>query len=58
MIIKEFYLDLRAKYRSLDSTPITTRQLESLVRLVEARAKIELRETATKEDAMDIVDLM
>jgi DNA helicase MCM8 len=45
-------------YHSMDSTPITTRQLEALVRLAEARAKLELREVVTKADAEDIVDLM
>nr|CAD7462132.1 unnamed protein product [Timema tahoe] len=43
-VLQQFYLDLRRQHQSLDSTPITTRQLESLVRLVEARAKLELRE--------------
>ena len=41
-----------------DSTPITTRQLESLVRLTEARAKMELREEATQQDAQDIIEIM
>ena len=41
----------------MDSTPITTRQLESLIRLAEARAKAELREEVTEEDAQDVVEL-
>ncbi|XP_062518421.1 DNA helicase MCM8-like [Corticium candelabrum] len=57
-ILQSFYLELRQRYHSSDSTPITTRQLESLIRLTEARARIELREVATKEDAEDIVEIM
>jgi DNA helicase MCM8 len=56
--IQTFYLSLREKHRSGDSTPITTRQLESLIRLSEARAKMELREEVTEEDALDVIELM
>ncbi|KAJ3379512.1 DNA replication licensing factor mcm8 [Lobulomyces angularis] len=57
-ILQEFYLDLRNKYRSVDTIPITTRQLESMIRLSEARAKAELREFVDKYDAIDVVELM
>lgn len=44
-VLKEFYLELRRKaVESVDSAPITTRQLESLVRLAEARARADLRQ--------------
>uniref|UniRef100_A0A8C2X463 DNA helicase MCM8 n=1 Tax=Cyclopterus lumpus TaxID=8103 RepID=A0A8C2X463_CYCLU len=56
--LKTFYLSLRAQGHSADSTPITTRQLESLIRLTEARARLELRETATNSDAEDVVEIM
>ncbi|KAL7383307.1 hypothetical protein ABVT39_008382 [Epinephelus coioides] len=56
--IQAFYLSLRSQAHSADSTPITTRQLESLIRLTEARARLELRETATKGDAEDVVEIM
>lgn len=82
--LQAFYLSLRAQAHSADSTPITTRQLESLIRLtearslcvdrllvfpfhyfythfvvfVQARARLELRETATNSDAEDVVDIM
>ncbi|XP_013880058.1 DNA helicase MCM8 [Austrofundulus limnaeus] len=56
--LQDFYLSLRAQAHSADATPITTRQLESLIRLTEARAKLELRETATKSDAEDVVEIM
>lgn len=57
-VLREFYLNLRKTYKSSDCTPITTRQLESLIRLSEARAKLELRELVTEEDALDVVDIM
>uniref|UniRef100_UPI0037E8A5DF DNA helicase MCM8 n=1 Tax=Semicossyphus pulcher TaxID=241346 RepID=UPI0037E8A5DF len=57
-ILQDFYLSLRSQAHSADSTPITTRQLESLIRLTEARARLDLRETATKSDAEDVVEIM
>ncbi|XP_038127120.1 DNA helicase MCM8 [Cyprinodon tularosa] len=56
--LQDFYLSLRSQAHSTDATPITTRQLESLIRLTEARAKLELREVATKDDAEDVVEIM
>ncbi|KAJ3610313.1 hypothetical protein NHX12_022406 [Muraenolepis orangiensis] len=58
LTLQEFYLSLRVQAQSADSTPITTRQLESLIRLTEARARLELRETAVKSDAEDVVEIM
>jgi DNA helicase MCM8 len=57
-ILQDFYITLREKHKSIDSTPITTRQLEALIRLAEARAKIELREIVEQSDALDVVELM
>ena len=37
--VQKFYMDLRKKRGEADSTPITTRQLESLVRLTEVRGR-------------------
>ncbi|XP_060580099.1 DNA helicase MCM8-like [Ruditapes philippinarum] len=56
--IQGFYLELRKQHQTQDSTPITTRQLESMIRLTEARARLELREMATKEDAEDVIEIM
>uniref|UniRef100_A0A668AST1 DNA helicase MCM8 n=1 Tax=Myripristis murdjan TaxID=586833 RepID=A0A668AST1_9TELE len=56
--LQDFYLSLRSQSQSADATPITTRQLESLIRLTEARARLELRETASKSDAEDVVEIM
>jgi len=57
-VLQTFYLELRAQHQTADSTPITTRQLESMVRLTEARAKLELREEAGEQDALDVVEIM
>lgn len=51
-ILQKFYLKLRDHATSADCTPITARQLESLVRLAEARARLDLREEITAQDAM------
>lgn len=57
-VLQSFYLDLRKRHHVKDSTPITTRQLESLIRLTEARARLELREVATPQDAEEVVEIM
>ncbi|XP_078180003.1 minichromosome maintenance 8 isoform X2 [Carex rostrata] len=57
-ILQTFYMRLRDRNTSADSTPITARQLESLVRLAEARARVDLREEITAEDAKDVVEIM
>ncbi|KAJ6699115.1 DNA HELICASE MCM8 [Salix purpurea] len=57
-ILQKFYLQLRDHNTSADCTPITARQLESLVRLAQARARLELREEVTAQDAMDVVEIM
>ena len=57
-VLQEFYLGLRAQHQGGDTVPVTTRQLESLVRLTEARAKMELREEVTESDAQDVVEIM
>ncbi|KAM7310313.1 DNA helicase MCM8 isoform X1 [Ixodes scapularis] len=56
-LLQAFYLELRRTRRE-DCVPITTRQLESLVRLTQARARLELREACTAQDARDVVQLM
>ncbi|CAF0759296.1 unnamed protein product [Rotaria sp. Silwood1] len=57
-ILKKFYFELRIAHQRDGTTPITLRQLESLMRLTEARAKLELREECTKSDALDVVQIM
>ena len=47
----DYFLKLRRDHHTKDSTPITTRQLEAMMRLTEARAKLDLSETATEQHA-------
>ncbi|TNN06053.1 DNA helicase MCM8 [Schistosoma japonicum] len=56
--LRDFYLELRKHRHSRDTFPVTLRQLESLIRLTQARARAELREEATKQDALDVCELM
>ncbi|CAD7699627.1 unnamed protein product [Ostreobium quekettii] len=57
-VLQAFFLHLRDSCTSSDSVPVTARQLESLVRLTEARARLDLREVATEEDAQDAVEIV
>ncbi len=58
-VIENFYVDLRKSAEGgAAPVPITARQLESLVRLAEARARMALRPKVTKEDAEAAVRLM
>lgn len=57
-VLQGFYLELRKSNKSQDGTPVTTRQLESLIRLAEARAKLELREVVTEQDAKEVIEIM
>ncbi len=60
--IKSFYVGLRTKHlgerEELQSVPITARQLEAMVRLAEANARLRLSDTVTAEDALKAIDLM
>ncbi|PVX26717.1 MAG: Minichromosome maintenance protein MCM [Candidatus Bathyarchaeum sp.] len=57
--LKDFYLLMRSASET-EGTPvaITARQLESLVRVAEARARVALREEVTLEDAERAIDIM
>ncbi|KAL1526324.1 hypothetical protein AB1Y20_015038 [Prymnesium parvum] len=57
-VLHDFFLSLRGKQRGGDTVPITSRQLESLIRLAEARARMELREVVSSRDAMDAVEVV
>ena len=54
-VLQDFYLQLRSQHGCVDTSPITTRQLQSMIRLTQARAKVELREEATAADARDVL---
>ncbi|TFG99861.1 minichromosome maintenance protein MCM [Candidatus Thorarchaeota archaeon] len=57
-VIENFYVNLRKSAEGGAAVPITARQLESLVRLSEARAKMALQTKVSKEDAQAAVRLM
>ncbi len=49
-MLRDFYLNIRMASEERDAIVITPRQLISLVRISEARAKLHLRETVTVSD--------
>lgn len=60
-LIAEFYVETRRGSREHSDTspvPITPRQLEALIRLAEAHAKMALKTKATVEDAEEAIRLM
>ncbi len=57
-VLKEFYVSTRnSNPEEQGAVPITARQLEAIIRLSEASAKIKLKETVDKEDAEKAVRL-
>ena len=57
-VLKEFYISLRENSNGHNSIPITSRQLDSIIRLSQARAKLDLRSIVTQDDAQEIVKLI
>ena len=59
--LKEYYISMRNSGANAEggikSIPITARQLEGLVRLSEASAKIRLSKTVTKKDAQKAIEM-
>ena len=51
-------MELRVQTQMADCKPITTRQMESFVRLTVARAKLEFRKEAEEQDAVDAVEII
>jgi replicative DNA helicase Mcm len=60
--IKNFYVEMRNRGNSEEAAaraiPISPRQLEALVRMAEAFAKIRLADKVTKKDARKSIDLL
>ena len=56
--LQKLYLTMRSQAKLGNSIPVTTRHLESLIRLSQARARMELRDIVTGEDAQDVIDLL
>lgn len=57
-VLKNFYAEMRTTSRGIDSVPVTTRQLEGLIRMTQARARIELANEATVEHARDVLAIL
>jgi DNA helicase MCM8 len=58
IILQKFYLNLRKNIEMTEIIVPCNRQLEALIRLTEARAKLDLREETTEQDAIDVIELM
>ncbi len=60
--IKRFYVDLRnmtaVSEEKIKAIPISARQLEALIRLAEAAARIKLSKKVTREDAMKAINIL
>ena len=60
--LRKFYVELRNRPVSSESAmrpiPISARQLQALIRMSEASAKLRLSETVTKNDAKGAIELM
>ncbi|MUV60022.1 minichromosome maintenance protein MCM, partial [Halobacterium sp. CBA1126] len=57
--IEEFYVDLRAEGQGEDApVPVTARQLEALVRLGEASARVRLSDKVEEEDAERVIEIV
>ena len=61
VLLGDYYVKLRKKAKregGFFKIPITPRQLEALIRLTTAHARLHLREVATVEDAKAAIDLL
>jgi len=57
--IEDFYVDLRSKGADEDApVPVTARQLEAVVRLAEASARLRLSDTVEQEDADRVITIV
>lgn len=56
--IEDFYLSLRARAKEDSPVPITARQLESIVRLAEASARLRLSDRVEVEDVERVIGIM
>eukprot|EP00595_Chromulina_sp_UTEXLB2642_P003264 CAMPEP_0196763286 /NCGR_PEP_ID=MMETSP1095-20130614/3749_1 /TAXON_ID=96789 ORGANISM="Chromulina nebulosa, Strain UTEXLB2642" /NCGR_SAMPLE_ID=MMETSP1095 /ASSEMBLY_ACC=CAM_ASM_000446 /LENGTH=669 /DNA_ID=CAMNT_0042116115 /DNA_START=287 /DNA_END=2296 /DNA_ORIENTATION=- len=57
-VLQKFFLTMRSQDMLGRNLPVTTRHLESLIRLSQARAKLELREEVTDRDAEEVIELL
>ncbi|MEM0445581.1 MAG: minichromosome maintenance protein MCM [Nitrososphaerota archaeon] len=57
-VLQQFYLSMRSVYEKTSTVSITARQLESLIRVAEARARACLRDVVSVDDAQVAIRLM
>ena len=56
--IEDYFVSVRRSAKENSAIPITARQLEAIVRLAEASARMRLSDTVTAEDAKRAIDLV
>lgn len=56
--LRAFYMELRMTRSGVDSIPVTTRQLEALIRLTQARARLDLCPEANAQHARDVLSII
>ncbi|MCX8163200.1 MAG: minichromosome maintenance protein MCM [Candidatus Micrarchaeota archaeon] len=56
--IKQYYIELRERGQKQGAVPITPRQIEGIIRLTEASAKVRGSNIATAEDAQRAINLL
>uniref|UniRef100_A0A4Y0BTX5 DNA helicase MCM8 n=1 Tax=Anopheles funestus TaxID=62324 RepID=A0A4Y0BTX5_ANOFN len=56
--LRDFFVELRRAHHEMDMIPVTTRQLEGLIRLTQARAKIDLSPEATVAHVRDVLAIL
>ncbi|XP_076281177.1 DNA helicase MCM8-like isoform X2 [Lasioglossum baleicum] len=57
-ILQNYYLQLRKSNNKFSGISVYNRQLEAMIRLTEARAKLELRTEATETDALEVIEIL
>lgn len=57
-LLRDFFLELRNVQQGNSSIPVTTRQLEAMIRLTQARARAELCDEATAQHAIDVITII
>ncbi len=56
--IIDFYLSLRSRVKENSAVPVTARQLEALIRLAEASARLRLSDVVEREDVDRVVEII
>uniref|UniRef100_A0A1Q3EXY8 DNA helicase MCM8 n=1 Tax=Culex tarsalis TaxID=7177 RepID=A0A1Q3EXY8_CULTA len=56
--LRSFYGEIRRAQQGMASFPVTTRQIEALIRLTQARARMDLATEATVGHALDVIAIL